>query len=236
MLNFNNFSQMTIEQLRAKSQSSHKKGYSPVIIEGRIIAQTWWGQKWCENLENYADYENRIQRGKRYVKSGAVIDLVIEEGLIKALVQGSSSRPYKVVIKIDPLSDSKKKEILELAKNKIENMESLITGEFPLDLAEVFLNSETGLFPNPDEIEINCNCPDWAYLCKHAAAVLYGIGAKLDENPLMFFLLRSVDFNLFLKKTIDEKIDLMLKNIHTSDERIIPNEEAKQLFGFDFIE
>lgn len=233
-MDFSRYNQMTIEELREKSQNSHKKGYSPVIIKGRNIAQTWWGQKWCENLENYADYDNRLQRGKRYVKSGAVIDLKIEEGFITALVQGSRKKPYKVMIEIQPLSKKKQKEILEIARNKIENIESLVSSEFPDDLAIAFLNSNNGLFPSPNEIDIKCNCPDWAYLCKHATAVLYGIGAKLDENPLMFFLLRSIDFSAFLKKTINEKTDLMLKNINKNNERLIPKERAKELFGFDY--
>jgi len=225
---------MSIEELRQKSRESLKLGYSPVNIEGRKIAKTWWGEKWCENLENYADFSNRIQRGKRYVRSGAVIDLKIEEGFISALVQGSRRKPYKVLIEIEPLSSVKKIEILKLVQNKIENIESLIEGEFPQELSNVFLNSQTGLFPAPREIMINCNCPDRAVLCKHATAVLYGIAAKLDENPLMFFLLRSVDFNLFLKRTVEEKTKLMIQNIDKQNKRVIPKNKARDLFGFDF--
>jgi uncharacterized Zn finger protein len=228
---YENYSQMTMAELKAKSKQNNKKGYSPVILETRKIATTWWGEKWCENLENYADYASRIQRGKRYVRSGTVIDLKIEEGLIKGLVQGSRSKPYKVIIKIKALSAERKNEILEIATSKIDNLESLLSGEFPEELSEVFLNPYHGLFPSPDEISINCNCPDWAVLCKHAAAVLYGVGARLDENPLMFFLLRSMDFNLFIKKTIEEKTDLMFKNIGKNSERLIPADIAKNLFG-----
>lgn len=232
--NFDVYKQMSMDELRSRSINNLKKGYSPVVIEGRIIANSWWGKKWCENLENYADYSNRIARGKRYVRSGAVIDLKITEGEITALVQGSGRYPYKVLIDIKPLSKKKQKEIIKLAQNKIENIESLVEGEFPQDLANIFLNSETGLFPSPREIKINCNCPDWANLCKHATAVLYGIGAKLDEDPLMFFLLRSIDFNLFLKKTIEEKTQLMQKNIKKKNPRLIPKDLAEDLFGFEF--
>lgn len=234
-MRFSNFKQISMQELKEKSLLNQKKGYSPVVIEGRKISKTWWGQMWCQNLERYADYENRIQRGKRYVRSGAVIDLVIEEGLIKALVQGTGRRPYKVEIKIKPFTKKKQNEILEVAKNKIDSLESLVIGEFPEELSQVFLSSETGLFPTPKEISINCSCPDWAYLCKHAAAVLYGVGARLDEEPLMFFLLRSIDFNLFLKKTIAEKTDLMFKNIDKTNDRLIPKDIAKKLFGYDFI-
>ncbi len=231
---FEKYRQMSIEELRERSINNLKKGYSPVVIDGRKIAKSWWGEKWCENLENYADYSNRIARGKRYVRSGAVIDLKIMEGEIVSLVQGSRRKPYKVIIQIKPLTKNKQKEIIKLAKNKIENIESLVDGEFPQELSNVFLNSEIGLFPSPSEININCNCPDWANLCKHATAVLYGIGAKLDEDPLMFFLLRSIDFNIFLKRTIEEKTELMKKNIKKKNPRLIPKEKAKELFGFEF--
>ena len=221
-----------MEELKRKSKQSSKKGYNPVIIEDRKIAKTWWGKKWCENLENYADYSSRIGRGKRYVRSGTVIDLKIEEGIIKGLVQGSRIKPYKVIINIKPLSKERKDEILEIATSQIDNLDSLMSGEFPEELSDVFLNPYHGLFPSPDEISINCNCPDWAVMCKHAAAVLYGVGARLDENPLMFFLLRSMDFNLFIKKSIEEKTDLMFKNIGANKQRLIPEEIAKNLFGF----
>lgn len=229
---FEHYSQMNMEDLRLKSQRNNKKGYNAVHIDGKKIAKTWWGEKWCENLENYADYDSRLGRGKRYVRSGAVIDLKIKEGSIDALVQGSGIKPYKVSIKIAQLSENKKKEILEIATNKIDNLDSLASGDFPIDLAETFLNPYQGIFPSPDEITINCNCPDWAVMCKHAAAVLYGVGAKLDEDPLMFFLLRSIDFNLFIKKSIEEKQNLMFKNLKKENPRLIPRDKAKVFFGF----
>jgi uncharacterized Zn finger protein len=229
---FEHYSQMNMDELRLKSKRNNKKGYSPICIDGKKIAKTWWGEKWCENLENYADYDSRLGRGKRYVRSGAVIDLQIKEGSIDALVQGSSNRPYKVNIKIAPLSDTRRKEIIEIATNKIDNLDSLASGDFPLDLSEAFLNPHQGLFPSSDEISINCNCPDWAVMCKHAAAVLYGVGAKLDEDPLMFFLLRSIDFNLFIKKSIEEKTNLMFKNLKKENPRLIPHDKARELFGF----
>ena len=63
---------------------------SPVVIDGRTIARTFWGKAWCENLEQYSDFESRLPRGRTYVRSGAVIDLVISAGAVSALVSGSS--------------------------------------------------------------------------------------------------------------------------------------------------
>jgi len=230
---FQNYSQISIEELREKSKKNMKKGYSPVETKNArgAIATTWWGKSWCTNLERYADYSSRIGRGKRYVRNGAVIDLKIDEGLIKAKVQGSRSKPYQVEIKIDPLSEKSKKNIYKIAESSIDTLESLVLGEFPKELATIFTDKEIGLFPKPNEIHINCDCPDWAYLCKHAASTLYGVGVRLDEDPLMFFLLRSFDFNLLLQKSINEKKELMIKNIGKKGKRTIPKNKAKELFG-----
>lgn len=82
-----------------------KKGadLSPVALEGRTIAKTFWGKAWCENIESYRDYAYRLERGRSYVRSGAVIDLKISEGAISALVIGSGSNPYKISIRIDKM-------------------------------------------------------------------------------------------------------------------------------------
>src|SRR6202048_743999 len=68
-----------------------KKGQtvSPVVIEGRTIVKTFWGKAWCENLERYSDFANRLPRGRTYVRNGSVIDLQITPGEIKAMVSGS---------------------------------------------------------------------------------------------------------------------------------------------------
>jgi len=228
-----NYSQISIEELREKSKKNMKKGYFPVETKNArgAIATTWWGNSWCTNLERYADYSSRIGRGKRYVRNGAVIDLKIAEGLIKAKVQGSRKKPYQVKITIDPLSEKSKKNIYKIAESSIDTLESLVLGKFPKELATIFTDKEVGLFPTPDEIHITCDCPDWAYLCKHAASALYGVGVKLDEDPLMFFLLRSFDFNLLLQKSINEKKELMIRNIGKRGKRTIPKNKAKELFG-----
>ncbi len=229
---YSQYKSINMDTLREKSKLAAKSGYNPVEINTKEIATSWWAKQWNLNLERYADFYSRIGRGKRYVRSGAVIDLQIEEGLIKAKVQGSDWKPYNVVIKIKPLSKENKEKIYKIANNKIESLESLVLGEFPHELSELFSDENYGLFPTPDEIDIKCSCPDWAYLCKHAAATLYGVGARLDDDPLMFFLLRSIDFNFMLQKSIEEKKNLMLKNIGVVSERTIEKDKAKLLFGF----
>ncbi len=203
----------------------------PVIIEGKKIANTWWGIAWNKNLESYADYSNRIRRGRYYVKNGMVLDLRISSGYISGLVKGSSSRPYKVEIRIDKLSAEKWDSIFEKCSRKINNMEDLINGKFPKEFEEIFLQKGSGLFPSPREINLDCDCPDWAEMCKHIAAVLYGIGARLDSNPLMFFELRGIDYKELVKKSMDEKISNMLKNAENKSDRIIEDKNILDLFG-----
>ncbi len=204
---------------------------SPVIIEGRKIANTWWGSAWNNNLESYADYSNRIERGKAYVKSGMVLDLQIKTGVVTGLVQGSRKSPYHITVKIDKMPSNKWNKIVELCSHRIADMAELVEGKFPNELAELFLRQGQGLFPSPKEIHFDCSCPDWADMCKHVAAVLYGIGARFDNDPMLFFKLRDVDFTELLKKSIDEKIDSMLKNADKKSKRVIDDADISELFG-----
>jgi uncharacterized Zn finger protein len=218
-----------VEKLRQK-----KPALAPVIIQGRTLAKTWWGNSWNRNLEIYADYTNRLARGRSYVKTGAVVDLQIETGLVTALVQGSRRKPYDVRIKIAPLPEAQLQAILKLCNRRIANLEQLIAGQFPPELAEIFTLRGKGLFPGSKEIAFDCSCPDWAYMCKHVTAVLYGIGARFDQDPTLFFKLRDIDFSLLLKKTVAEKVQNMLANAEkTGGKRVLAEADVPALFGLE---
>jgi len=230
------YSQPSTSELRQKSEanraSAEKKGklLEPVIIQGRTIAKSWWGKAWCDNLERYADYDSRLGRGKRYVKTGAVIDLKIEKGRIQARVQGSRKTPYKVEIRISPLSEERCQRIIAACGRRVENLEKLLAGNFPVELKELF-TQQNGLFPAPKEISFSCSCPDWALMCKHVAAALYGVGARLDKTPALFFLLRGIEMERFIDVAIANKVELMLKNASRQSRRIIADENVRGLFG-----
>lgn len=230
------YSQLSVEELRKKADSSlttaNKKGqkYEPIVVHGRKICKSWWGQAWCQNLEQYADYESRIGRGKRYVSSGAVVDLKIQGGKIDARVQGSRKIPYKVEIKISPLSEEHCQQVIEKCGRRIENMESLIGGNFPNEMKELFIENG-GLFPTPREISFHCSCPDWAIMCKHVAAAMYAIGVRVDENPFWFFQLRGIDVERFINVTLANKVESMLANAELPSERILKGQNMMELFG-----
>lgn len=231
------YNQPTQKEIRKKATATKKierkkgKELAPVLVTGREIAKNWWGRAWCENLERYADYANRIDRGKRYVRSGAIVDLQIEKGKVFARVQGTRKIPYKVEIRISPLSEEKCQSIIEKCTTKLENVEQLMEGNFPSEMKELFEGTE-GLFPSPREISFNCSCPDWALMCKHVAAALYGVGARFDEQPLLFFELRGIDFNRFIDVTLANKVELMLQNAeHPKSSRIMETDQLTELFG-----
>lgn len=213
-----------------KREAKKGKTLSPVVISGRTIAKEWWGKAWCDNLERYADYESRLDRGKRYVRTGAVIDLQIQKGKVSARVQGRRKSPYKVEIRISPLSEERCQKIIALCGNKIQNIEMLTEGRFPKELQEAFLK-EGGLFPEPREISFNCSCPDWALMCKHVAAVLYGIGARFDENPLLFFELRGIEVGKLIDVTLADRVEKMLANADKPSDRIIARNDYLTIFG-----
>ena len=214
-----------------KKQKMKGKAMHPILISGRKIARSWWGNAWCENLEGYADYASRLERGKRYVRTGTVVDLQIEKGKIQARVQGRRKAPYKIEIRISPLDQMHCQQIMTRCTEKVENIEELLAGNFPLSMKELF-TGEGGLSPKPSEISFNCSCPDWALMCKHVAAALYGVGARLDEDPSLFFELRGIDMDRFLTVALDNRVELMLENATRKSPRIIEDTAAlSSLFG-----
>jgi uncharacterized Zn finger protein len=164
---------------------------SPVVLDDRKIVTTFWGKAWCDNLEAYSDYENRLPRGRTYVRNGSVVDLQINKGNVTALVSGSEL--YKIEIKIKPLAPALWKSIQTECAGKIDSLMELLQGKLSSAVMQIVTRHQQGLFPTPKEIDLDCSCPDWADLCKHVAASLYGVGAKLDQNPALLFLLRGVD-------------------------------------------
>jgi uncharacterized Zn finger protein len=174
-------------------QKRAKKGLSvePVVVEGRAIARTFWGKAWCDHLERYCDFENRLPRGRTYVRSGAVVHLGIERRRIEALVQGTEL--YEVEVSIAGLARTRWKTVVGACAGKIDSLVELLQGRLSSGVMRIVTDPKQGLFPAPAQIEVKCSCPDWATMCKHVAAVLYGIGARLDSKPELLFLLRGVD-------------------------------------------
>ena len=177
-----------------------KKGQTvaPVRIEGRTIATTVWGKAWCANMENYSDYANRLPRGRTYVRNGSVVDLQITHGTVAARVSGSSI--YRTAITVKPLAASAWKNLCADCTGGIDSLVELLQGRFAKGVMERLCRQGDGLFPVPKEIAFDCSCPDGAYMCKHVAAVLYGIGARFDHQPELLFTLRQVDASELLAK------------------------------------
>ena len=165
----------------------------PVEIKGRgrAIARSFWGRRWCEHLESFSDYANRLPRGRTYVRNGCVCHLAIDTGGVDARVAGREL--YHVVIRIRKLKRPAWKTIRTACAGQIGSVLELLRGRLSDRVMEIVTDRDTGLFPKPGEIELACDCPDWATMCKHAAAVLYGVGARLDKSPELLFRLRGVD-------------------------------------------
>ena len=177
-----------------------KKGthVQPVTLTGRKIASTFWGEAWCENLESYSDFENRLPRGRTYVRNGSVCHLAIGKGNIEAKVSGSSL--YTVKIGVSTLPAAKWKNLKACCAGQVGSLLELLQGKLSHRVMAIVTDRKNGLFPSPAEIRLSCSCPDWATMCKHVAAVLYGVGARLDEKPELLFLLRGVDHQDLISK------------------------------------
>lgn len=216
-----------------KALAKKRPNLKPVIIEGTKLARTWWGKAWNRNLESYADYSNRIGRGKSYVKHGSVLHLEIQPGLITALVQGSRSKPYEISIKIQPLNRSLWKAIQEACGHRIESMEALLAGQLPEDVGGILTAQRTGMFPSPKEIGFDCSCPDWASMCKHVAAVLYGVGARLDDDPSLFFTLRSVEMQALISAAVSGQARMLTELAGQTSANMLADADLSAVFGID---
>ncbi len=212
-----------IEKLR-------KKGHpvAPVLIEGRTIARTFWGRAWCDNLESYRDYESRLPRGRTYVRHGAVVDLQISALEIKAMVSGSSI--YRITITLETVAPTRWHSICEDCASGINSLVELLQGRFSKGVMERLCRQDKGLFPKPSEIRFSCTCPDGASMCKHVAATLYGVGARLDEKPELLFQLRAVNANDLLA---DLDKALPFSNQPLDAGRILEADDVSALFGLD---
>jgi len=180
---------------KAESMTARAKkagtGLSPVPACRGAIAKTFWGRAWCENLERYSDFANRLPRGRTYMRSGSVIDLKIAQGEVHAQVVGS--RVYEVAVKVVAVPKTHWQSISADCSGSIDSLVELLQGRFSKAVMERICAPNTGLFPAPKDIQFSCSCPDWAFMCKHVAAVLYGVGARLDEQPELIFTLRRAD-------------------------------------------
>ena len=159
------------------------------------------------------------------------MDLKITRGKVAAKVQGSRVKPYDVEISIDALDSKKWEQVTELCNHRIDSLEQLIEGKFPKELEVLFTDKKYGMFPSPKEIHFACSCPDWAYMCKHVAAALYGIGARLDNNPMLFFALRDIDGQMLIRKSMERKLESMLKNAGKKSKREIAAKDISDIFG-----
>jgi uncharacterized Zn finger protein len=201
----------------------------PIQIEGRTIAATFWGKAWCDNLESYSDYENRMPRGRTYVRNGSVVDLQIAAGRVTAIVSGSDI--YNVEIEIEPLDKKRWKTLVRASAGGIGSMIELLQGKFSEDVMQILARPKTGLFPTPEQIRLSCTCPDWANMCKHVAAALYGVGARLDHEPELFFTLRQVDQTELISEAASAR---NLARTRPTRAKTVPADELSAIFGIDF--
>jgi len=215
-----------------KMEKLRKKGIDirPVMIEGRKIARTFWGEAWCRHLEAFSDYENRLPRGRTYVRNGSVCHLDIARGKINAMVFGSEL--YRVKITVKTLSRKKWKDVKKRSAGRIGSLIELLQGRLSDNVMAVVTDRDSGLFPLPGEITVDCSCPDWAVMCKHAAAVLYGVGASLDERPELLFLLRGVDH----EELIDTEIGVGVAARARGGRRRIANHALAEVFDIEMSE
>jgi len=233
---------VSIAEKRAKAEKSLTKlkkknpSIKPVILQGTAIASSWWGKSWNKNLEGYADYSNRIGRGRSYVRNGAVLDLQIRPGQVAALVQGTRSKPYSVTIEITGIAPAAWESLKKACAGKLDSLPELLAGKFPKALGELFTERGKGLFPSPKNIRFSCTCPDYASMCKHVAAALYGVSARLDTEPGLFFTLRKVEIAELVSEAVQSKSKELLDKAKKKSSRVMEDSDLSAIFGIQLDE
>lgn len=202
-----------------------------IAITGNKITRNWWGMAWQNKILSYSDYANRLPRARSYVRTGKVQELTVMPNCVTAKVKGSHEHSYNVTITIDPLSKEAKSQLISLFTEHISSMHELLTGAFPKSFADELLGGAHPLFPTDTELHLQCTCPDWACLCKHVGAVLYGIGVVFDSNPSMFFTLRDLKLSNLMQSTIDEHLDFYLEKAALKSTRHIDENTITSIFG-----
>ncbi len=212
-----------------KIASMRKAGrnVAPVEIAGRKITTTFWGEAWCKNLEAYSDFANRLPRGRTYVRQGCVVDLQIDAGRVRTLVSGTEL--YTVDITIKPLGKKNWTQIKARCAGQIDSLVELLQGSISRSVMEIVTRKGEGLFPSPREIALDCSCPDWAGMCKHVAATLYAIGARLDHEPELLFTLRGVD----PAEMVEAAVDQPAGNGKGPKGRVLAADQLSSVFGVD---
>ncbi len=206
----------------AKLEKSGRK-LEPITIQGLKIARSFWGKAWCEHLESFSDIYNRLERGRTYARNGSILHLAVSPGRIEALVSGTSL--YNIKIKVDPLQDNIWQEIKQKCAGQVASMLELLQGQFSNQVMKIVTDRSHGLFPQPNQIHLSCSCPDGARMCKHVAAVLYGMGNRLDSQPELLFRLRGLDpMELF---------SLNLPEAH--DAQVLPDNQLADIFGIELL-
>lgn len=223
-----------VAQRRKKAERAVAKAskagsaFSPVKSSRGAIAKTFWGKAWCDNLERYSDFANRLPRGRTYLRNGSVIDLEITSGAVRARVIGSHL--YDVDVTVVAVAKKQWQSISADCAGSIDSLVELLQGRLSKAVMERICRPGAGLFPSPKEIRFGCGCPDWASMCKHVAAVLYGVGARLDSQPELIFALRRVD-----PKDLVAQAGIGLRRPTPSphDRKVLDNVHLADVFGIE---
>ncbi len=202
----------------------------PIKIAGRAIAKSFWGKAWCDHIESFGDYSNRLARGRTYARNSSICHLGIERGMVRAYVSGSSM--YRVAVDIKPLKKKQWNQLKRACTGQVGSLIELLQGRLSDAVMAIVTDRRKGLFPLPDEIAFECDCPDYAVMCKHIAAVMYGIGARLDEQPELLFVLRCVDHEELISARATAR-SIVKGSSRRNRRRTLAIEDLESVFGVE---
>lgn len=206
---------------------------NPYTLTTKALAINWWAKAWNANLKNYTFNNVRLEKGKLNLRCGALADLQIKSGQVKAIILGSKIEPYNVKITFEPIPEANWLKIQKLYDGHLESFEKILENNFPKNMSDIYTSKPLGLFPSKKQISFNCDCSTRVNICKHTAVALYTLGAMIDNDIQLLFKLRGVSAIDLISRSIHAERKSILKKARTKSASALNDTDLSNIFKIE---
>lgn len=158
-------------------------------IEQALMLQSWQACQWCDAITDMTDAVSaHLPKAIPLVSAGLVNNICVTPGCIEATIFDQV-----ISIEVRQFALGQWRNVIAMLSDRAIFTTSLLNGELPQGLADIFKQSSLSLFPSKlREFSFQCNCKPAAQPCEHACAVLIAFAQKLEEDPFNIIALRGM--------------------------------------------
>lgn len=163
---------------------------------------TAWGQRFLQALEQGLE-PKRLARGRQYSASHRVPDWAWTGGHLRFSGKNRGTAYYGMNepirfeghIEISPLPGCLWQAVIPELGNQAGFIARLLLNEIPDSLESHLQARGHSLIPGRygEDLQATCSCPETESPCRHVAAVLVALAARIDQTPLLLFELRGLN-------------------------------------------